>query len=125
MEADAPYLVRSFRLLTICMGEDGVLNTFLSLSFIAFSLLFLGLMVIVWRHDKHRKTMKGMWRGLVFDKDQIAILKGYLARGGGLVHTAALGLSGIALVLTIALAASIHGVQKGECPAPQASLSTS
>lgn len=124
MEPDAPYLVRNFRLLTICMGEDGVLNTVLSLSFIVFSVLFLGLMVVVWRKDRHRKTMKGMWRGLVFDKDQIAILRAYAGRGSGLVHAIGLALSGGLLVLSIALAASIHGVQKGDCPAPPASSSS-
>ncbi|MBW6420941.1 hypothetical protein KX729_05755 [Rhizobium sp. XQZ8] len=123
MEPDAPYLVRSFRLHTICMGEDGVLNVVMSLSFVAFSLLFLGLMFVIWRQDKHRKTMKGMWRGLVFDKDQIVMLKTYFRRGGGLAHAAALALSGGALVVTIALAASIHGVQKGDCPASQAAVS--
>jgi hypothetical protein len=117
METGVPFFGKDARLLNICTGEGGVLNAVLGLSFVVALLLFLALVLMVWFRDRHRKTDKGMWRGLVFDKDQMAIFRAYFTTGKGRLHGAALVMSTGLSVLSVAFAFAYYGVTTGDCPA--------
>ncbi|WP_117190795.1 hypothetical protein [Rhizobium terrae] len=119
MEADSPFL-SGIRFFNICTGQGGVLNGIVSLSFFVAFLLFLGLVLVVWRHDRHRKTDKGLWRGLVFDKEQMTLFRTYLATGRGRIHGLALAISVALFIVSISLAAAYYGITTGNCPAPHA-----